>query len=321
MFTHDMPTRIRCATRCPRERSVVQTEEASPYSVSFASAIGLVLGVERDECGHRPEDLLAHRPVGIGQPGPERRLDPRPAVEIGAERRHAAADQGLRAALLGQPVVARAPCRDARARSAAQWSWRRRRGGRGAGRGRAATSPSATRRRSAAGRTPARCTGTPARCWRTPTGSVRPACRRDRRRRRRSPRSCRRARRTPGAPAARPRAMMPAPVADEPGEGDAVDAGMVDEELAGRIGAEAVHDVVDAGRQADLVEHLGQQRRRRRASLRSVSRPRRCRRPAPARPSRSAATAAGSTARSRRRRRAACARRSSAPAVRRAGRS
>jgi len=43
------------------------------------------------------------------------------------------------------------------------------------------------------------------------------------------------------------------------GERDAVDARVLDQELAGRTGPEAVHHVVDAGRRAGRGDHLGQQ--------------------------------------------------------------
>ena len=54
------------------------------------------------------------------------------------------------------------------------------------------------------------------------------------------------------------------------GEGHPVDAGMLGEELPGRVPAEAVHDVVDPCRYAGLVQDLGEQRGRRRRLLRRL---------------------------------------------------
>ena len=55
--------------------------------------------------------------------------------------------------------------------------------------------------------------------------------------------------------------MMASPVRVSPVKVIASTSGMARQELAGRIGAETMHDVVDTGRHADGVHHLAEQRR------------------------------------------------------------
>src|SRR5262245_2261264 len=66
---------------------------------------GLLLLVEGRDVGAGPEDLLAHRARALGQPGPQRRLDPGAVVARVAELRHAAPGDHLRAFLLRELVV------------------------------------------------------------------------------------------------------------------------------------------------------------------------------------------------------------------------
>ena len=108
------------------------------------------------------------------------------------------------------------------------------------------SAPARTCRRSGARRTRARCRGRSARCWR----SSRARCRRPPRRSRQSantmpaflpPSSI-----ETGARLLRGRLHDRGAGARLAGEGDGVDARMAGQEFAGRVGAEAVHDVVDA---------------------------------------------------------------------------
>ena len=74
-FTQVIPTRSFSATRCPRFKSVVHTEAARPYFVSFAFAMASSSRIEWSDVTHGPENLFFHATRGFRQSRENRRLN------------------------------------------------------------------------------------------------------------------------------------------------------------------------------------------------------------------------------------------------------